>query len=91
MRRLYTFCGVSLLLLLLAGCAQQPPGDPGTRGFLYGLLDGAIAPFAFIVSWFSDNVRIYAYPNSGGWYDFGFLIGLTCWAGGGHAASKRGG
>ena len=76
-------------LAVLAGCAAQPPGDPGTRGFLWGLWDGAIAPIAFIVSLFQDGTRIYAFPNSGVWYDFGYLIGLTCWAGGSHAARRR--
>ena len=32
--------------------------------------------FSFIASLFID-VRIYAYPNSGVWYDFGFLIGVA--------------
>ena len=77
-------------LVLLSACAAQPPGDPGTRGFLWGLWDGAIAPIAFIVSLFQDGTRIYAFPNSGVWYDFGYLIGLTCWAGGSHAARRRG-
>ncbi len=78
-----------LALVVLAGCAAQPPGDPGTRGFLWGWVDGAVAPIAFIVSLFSDATRIYAFPNSGVWYDFGYLIGLTCWAGGGYAARRR--
>jgi hypothetical protein len=78
-----------LALAVLAGCAVQPPGDPDTRGFLWGLWDGAIAPISFIVSLFKDGYRIYAIPNSGVWYDFGYLIGLTCWAGGSHAARRR--
>ncbi len=78
-----------LALTLLTACATQPPGDPGTRGFLWGLWDGAIAPISFIVSLFKDGYRIYAFPNSGAWYDFGYLIGLTCWAGGSHAARRR--
>jgi ABC-type Fe3+-siderophore transport system permease subunit len=77
-------------ILLLAACATQPLADPGTRGFLWGLWDGIIAPITFIVSLFQDSTRIYAYPNSGGWYDFGYLIGLTTWAGGSHAARRRG-
>ena len=76
-------------LVLLTGCAMQPPGDPGVRGFFWGLWDGAIAPISFIVSLFKDGARIYAFPNSGVWYDFGYLIGLTCWAGGSHAARRR--
>jgi len=79
-----------LTLAFLAACAAQPPGEPGTRGLLWGLWDGAVAPVAFVVSIFEDSVRIYAFPNSGLWYDLGYLIGLTCWAGGSHAARRRG-
>lgn len=82
----------SLLALIplaaLAACAEAPPAIEGARGFFWGLFDGAVAPIAFVISWFSDTVGIYGVPNSGGWYDFGFLLGLTCWAGGGHAASR---
>jgi hypothetical protein len=76
-------------VILLAGCATAPLAIEGTRGFLWGLIDGAVAPLAFVISLFSDTVGIYGIPNSGGWYDFGFLLGLTAWAGGGYAAKKR--
>lgn len=76
-------------LLLLTACATAPPGIEGTRGFFWGLFDGAVAPIAFVISLFGDEVAIYGVPNSGGWYDFGFLLGLTCWAGGGAAAANR--
>ncbi len=79
----------ALALLTLTGCATAPLAIEGSRGFFWGLFDGAVAPLAFIISWFSDEVGIYGVPNSGGWYDFGFLLGLTCWAGGGAAASRK--
>jgi len=78
-----------LALILLAGCASQPLIEPGARGFFWGLWDGAVAPLSFLISLFNSEVRIYAYPNSGLWYDFGFLIGLTFWAGGSHAARRK--
>jgi hypothetical protein len=28
------------------------------------------------------DVRIYAFPNSGGWYDFGYLFGVAMFLGG---------
>ena len=76
-------------LTLLTACATAPLAIEGSRGFFWGLFDGAVAPIAFIVSWFSDTVGVYGVPNSGGWYDFGFLLGLTCWAGGGYAARRK--
>ena len=77
-----------LALSLLTACASQPLIEPGARGFFLGIWDGAIAPLSFVVSLFNSEVRIYAYPNSGLWYDFGFLIGITFWAGGSHAARR---
>ena len=61
-------------LLLLTACATAPLEIEGSRGFSWGFFDGAVAPIAFIVGWFSDSVGIYGIPNSGGWYDFGFLL-----------------
>jgi len=75
--------------LSLTGCATAPLAIEGSRGFFWGLFDGAVAPISFIVSWFSDSVGIYGSPNSGGWYDFGFLLGVGMWAGGGYAAKKK--
>jgi hypothetical protein len=70
-------------LLVFASCATQPAPDAyaSAPGFFMGFLHGLIAPLALIAGIFSD-VRIYAFPNSGGWYDFGFVIGIWCWIGG---------
>ena len=48
-----------------------------TPGFLLGLWHGFIFPVAFIVSLFMDNVAVYAVPNNGGWYDFGYFVGIV--------------
>jgi hypothetical protein len=59
-------------------------------GFWKGLWHGIIAPIAFVVSWFDSGVGIYDIANNGGWYDFGFLLGIGAWGGGGGgAACKR--
>lgn len=58
-------------------------------GFFHGLLHGFIIVFSFIGSLFTDY-EIYALPNSGGWYDFGFVLGASIFFGGsGAGASKR--
>ena len=79
--------GVIGLILLLGACASQPGTADGYEvpGFFTGLWHGLIAPIAFIGAIFTD-IRIYAFPNTGNWYDFGFLLGLSAWAGG--AASQ---
>ena len=77
-----------LVLVTLAACAHQPPTLPLMKvpGFWSGLWHGLIAPIAFVVSLFGD-ARMYAFPNSGVWYDFGFLLGIGVWGGG--AAARR--
>ena len=85
--------GVLVLLLvgvlLLQSCATQPaPPALDTPGFLRGLLHGFLILFSFLASLFTD-VRIYAFPNSGGWYDFGFLLGAMMFLGGGGAGARR--
>ena len=65
--------------LALAACAAtQQPGAvaPQAPGFLLGLWHGFIFPVAWIVSLFADKVAIYAVPNNGGWYDFGYFLGI---------------
>ncbi|MFH1007041.1 MAG: hypothetical protein V1800_05985 [Candidatus Latescibacterota bacterium] len=57
-------------------------------GFWAGCWHGLIAPITFIVSLFSPNVRIYETHNRGRWYDFGFLIGVTCSLGGSGAGTQ---
>jgi hypothetical protein len=81
------FAGLAVALvagLLLAGCARQMHGavEPSAPGFLLGLVQGFIAPFSFVVSLFSDDVRVYAVPNNGGWYNFGFVLGIGGFASG---------
>ena len=74
------FLFIILLAFLVTGCTEAAPAEP--YGFLMGLWQGLIAPFAFIVSLFNDAVVIYSCNNTGGWYDFGFLLGIGAFAGG---------
>jgi hypothetical protein len=80
---------IAALALVLAACATQPPSAvAGAPGFWLGLLQGMIAPFSLIASVFRD-VRIYAYPNAGGWYDFGYFLGIAGALGSGSGLSLR--
>jgi hypothetical protein len=62
----------------LAGCATQAHGTvaPQAPGLLLGLIQGFIAPVTFVVSLFTHDVAVYAVPNNGDWYNFGFVLGI---------------
>src|SRR5262245_2178799 len=83
-----------LLAVVVTSClATQTSLTSGTPalvppGFWKGFWHGMIAPIAFIVSLFSDHVRIYASPNTGRWYDFGFMLGIGGFSGGVLAGRK---
>jgi hypothetical protein len=78
--------------LAAAACATAVPSaaSAGQPGFLLGLLHGFILPFAWIGSLFSETIAIYAVPNNGGWYDFGFVVGVVILGGGSHGRPRRG-
>ena len=74
------FIIVSAAALALAGCAATEVRSavvPTAPGFLLGLWHGFIFPVAWIISLFTDKVAIYAVPNNGGWYDFGYFLGIV--------------
>ena len=50
---------------------------PAAPGFLLGLWHGFIFPVAWVVSLFVPQVAVYAVPNNGGWYDFGYFLGIV--------------
>ena len=82
-------------IILFVGCAKSRDvtaciGEK-TYGFWNGLWHGIISPVTFIVSIFKERVAIYAVNNNGGWYDFGFMLGISIIFGGpfGAARGKR--
>lgn len=79
-------------LLALSGCAESlsfaSAAEHVRVGFWHGLWHGMIAPFAWVVSLFDKDVAIYAIYNNGGWYDFGFMLGIGA-LGGGCSCSSR--
>ena len=84
-----------LVVLTLAGCAPEanpeagvPAANGDLAGFWLGLWQGVIAPVTFVISLFSDSVGIYEVHNNGGWYDFGYVLGLGMIVGGSSAASR---
>ena len=83
-------------ILLLAGCAAGinptvgvPDVDGGSAGFWKGLWHGLISCVTFVISLFTDKVNVYDVHNSGNWYDFGFMLGVSIIFGGTSRATKR--
>ena len=56
---------------------------------LVGMSVITVFPFAWIGSLFDSTIAVYAVPNSGGWYDFGFFLGVTVLGGGSHFSAKK--
>ena len=90
MNRARTIAVLTLALALTACIAKQGPGavNPSGPGFLEGLLHGFVFPVAWLVSLFTDDIAVYAVPNNGGWYNFGYFLGI-CVIGVGARSSKR--
>lgn len=84
--------GVALIaVVLITSCAKSIDltacvGEK-TYGFWNGLWHGLISPVTFIVSLFKERVAVYGVNNNGGWYDFGFLLGVAITFGGSSKAS----
>jgi hypothetical protein len=87
-RRRVAFIVVCCIAALLTSCATQPnPSAYDPPGFFSGLLHGFLIFFSLVGSIFTEH-RIYAFPNSGGWYDFGFFLGAAAFLGGGGASAN---
>jgi hypothetical protein len=70
-------------LLAITGCAAGPTRFVDhPAGFFAGLWHGFIIVITFIIGLFTDSVQIYARNNTGGWYDFGFVLGAMIMLGG---------
>ncbi len=85
---------ILVMVFLVSSCANPESIDSCVaiaeqRGFLYGLLHGFLAPITFIISLISDEVTMYAVNNNGGWYDFGFLLGIGGFSGGIFKSSRK--
>jgi hypothetical protein len=88
------FVGLALLVAvaLFAGCA---PGNErwasvdNKANFWAGLWHGLIIIVTFVVSWFTNDVRIYEANNVGFGYNLGFILGCMLSLGGGIRASTH--
>jgi hypothetical protein len=75
--------------LALSACTATQQSDAVAQeapGFWLGLWHGLIFPLAWVASLFIPNIAIYAVPNNGGWYDFGYFLGIVVFG----VGAKRG-
>lgn len=81
-----------IVALVLVSCADvtniEACRTMKPYGFFSGWWHGFIAPWSFIGSLFSNNIAVYAVNNTGGWYDFGFLLGAGIFFGGSSKAAS---
>ncbi len=84
------------ILLVVASCVpgpnpaeRTPDADGNVAGFFSGLWHGFIAPVTFIISIFSKSIRFYEVHNTGGWYNFGFVLGAGLFLSGGILGRKK--
>lgn len=90
-RRNLVWWGAIFMSMIAVSCAAGDPqfSEESPAGFWQGLWHGMIAVITFFISLFSDTVKIYEANNNGGWYDFGFLMGVTVvWGGSSGKAVK---
>jgi len=95
MKNLIKLLLVVLVAFLFTSCADVSPhaetcvtSDP--YGFWGGLWHGIIVVISWIGSLFSNDIAIYAYDNNGGWYDFGFVLGIgALGVSGGRASTSK--
>ena len=88
MKRLLILIPLALALTACVATEAQSAVNPAAPGFLLGVWHGFIFPLAFIVSLFTDDIAVYAVPNNGSWYDFGYFVGIV-FLGVGARSSKR--
>lgn len=80
-RQSILFTLLLVLTLSLVSCADTEVisscvSKENTYGFWGGLWHGIVAPFSFFGSLIWDDISMYAVNNNGGWYDFGFILGV---------------
>jgi hypothetical protein len=85
----------ALVVLLFSSCAHVVDVSAcveGTKeyGFWNGLWHGMIAPFTFIGHLFNDEIAVFAtnLKGEGGWYYFGFLLGVGAFSSSSSATYK---
>lgn len=89
MYKVFTILLPIFVLLFFTACTAGDSqfSEDAPAGFWYGLWHGFISVIALIIHIFNDTVMVYEINNTGGWYDFGFLMGvISIWGGSSHVS-----
>jgi hypothetical protein len=73
------FCLICIMPFVIVGCGfagSEVYSSYDPPGFFSGLWHGMVAPYTLVIRIFLD-IKMYAIPNSGWFYDFGFLLGMV--------------
>ncbi len=96
MKKIPALVLILALTIVLSSCAPGPnnlektPNAKGRiAGFWMGLWHGLISPVTFVISIFTKDVRFYEVHNSGGWYNFGFVLGAGLFLSGGILGKRK--
>jgi hypothetical protein len=90
LRPQYAALAVAALALTACVATQSPVAvQPDAPGFLEVLWHGFIFPVAWVFSLFRDDISVYAVPNAGGWYDFGYFLGIVVFGVGANGARRH--
>ena len=81
MKNFKIFLLFAFILLLFSSCVhvidiEKCVSGTTEYGFLGGLWHGITAGIRFIGSLFNHDIAVYAVHNNGGWYNFGYLLGV---------------
>lgn len=70
---------------------ESPRGTEAGVDFLWGLWNGATSLGLLILHVFGvwERFPVYHVARDGGWYQFGFILGVLCTGGGGGRATAR--
>ena len=88
MKRLFVIIAATFVLAACVATEAPSAISPEAPGFLLGVWHGFAFPVTFVLSLFTDDIAVYAVPNNGHWYDFGYFAGI-CFLGVGARSSKR--
>jgi len=89
MKRIAVILIAALAVAACVATEARTAVHPEAPGFLLGLWHGFAFPVTFILSLFTDDIAIYAVPNNGHFYDFGYFVGIVFLGVGARSSRRR--